>query len=144
VASTRCPKTAESVALELPLEPASARRARGAVASLRSHLDASSFDALRLMVSELVADSIAIDSRSPKGTISLRAEALDAGARIDFALAGVPLRPRSRKPRLEEPGWGMYLVQTLASRWGARHDGETTSIWFELESAGPAAEAPTL
>ena len=144
MASTRCLKTGESVALELPLEPASARRARGAVASLRPALDASSFDALRLILSELVADSIAIDSLSADGTISVRAEALDEGARIGFALAGVQLRPLSKRPRLGDPGWGMYLVHTLASRWSACHDDANTSIWFEVASAGPAADAPTL
>jgi hypothetical protein len=127
-----CPEATERVAVELPLEPESAGRARATLGPLGPHLDVSSFDAVLLIVSELVADSLAAGSAPASGTISVRAEPLETGARIVFRLDGVPLRVRGRKPQLGEPGWGVYLVQSLAARWSARHEGASTSIWFEL------------
>jgi hypothetical protein len=32
-------------------------------------------------------------------------------------------------------GWGLSIVDALASRWGV-HEG-TTHVWFELERPGP-------
>ena len=31
-----------------------------------------------------------------------------------------------------ESGWGLFLVERLANRWGVRHDGDATHVWFEL------------
>jgi hypothetical protein len=126
-----CLKEADTVAIELPLEPESAQRARTAIAPLQPYVDVASFDEARLLVSELVCD--AVTSESPPGTkaISMRAEVLRGPTRVAVCFDGLPVRIRGRKPKLGEPGWGVYLVQRLATRWGARHDGTSTSVWFE-------------
>ena len=50
---------------------------------------------------------------------------------IDGAAAGDG-RWRACRPSLGESGWGLYLVETLASRWG--HG--AGRYWFELEIGG--------
>jgi hypothetical protein len=124
-------EAAKRVAIELPLEPESARRARAAIAPLRPHADVSSFDDVPLLVSELVSDALAMESPPRNAAISLRAEVVEGTTEVVVRFDGLPLRIRARKPKLGEPGWGVYLVQLLASRWGARHDGESTAVWFE-------------
>jgi len=37
-------------------------------------------------------------------------------------------------------GWGLEIVEDVASRWGV-HEG-TTHVWFELERSGPRLGAP--
>jgi len=35
-----------------------------------------------------------------------------------------------------ESGWGLFIVNQLASRWGAIHDGGA-GYWFELDASAP-------
>ena len=35
----------------------------------------------------------------------------------------------------DDTGWGLYLVERLADRWGVRHDGPSKRVWFELSRA---------
>jgi signal transduction histidine kinase len=39
-------------------------------------------------------------------------------------------RPPARRP--DEGGWGLVLVQGLASRWGIEVDQASVETWFEL------------
>ena len=32
-------------------------------------------------------------------------------------------------------GWGLFLVERLADRWGVRHEGPNKRVWFELRRA---------
>lgn len=129
-----CPETTERVAIDLPVGPESARRARGAVAPLRHHMGAAAFDDVRLLASELVSDALATERPPADRPISLEAEVLDGATRVAVGFNGLALRVRPRKPELGEPGWGLYLVQQLASRWGARHEDGSMTVWFEVPS----------
>jgi len=35
-----------------------------------------------------------------------------------------------------ESGWGLFIVNQLATRWGAIHDGGA-GYWFELDASRP-------
>jgi hypothetical protein len=121
----------ERMEIELPLEPESARRARSAIAPLGTHADISSFDDIRLLVSELVCDALAADPRPADGTITMEAEVSGGVTQVKVRFDGMTLRLPATKPRPAEPGWGVYLVRTLATRWGARHTNGSTYVWFE-------------
>lgn len=121
----------EHVEMQLPLEPASAQRARSAIAPLGVHADASSFDDVRLLVSELVCDALATEPRTANSAITMEAEVVDGVTQVKARFDGLTLRLPATKPQPAEPGWGVYLVQTLATRWGAQHDGGNTYVWFE-------------
>jgi hypothetical protein len=126
-----CPEETERVAVELPLEPESAQRARTALARLQPYADVASFDDVRLLVSELISDALATEPRPAHGAISMEAQVLDGITWVMVGFSHVDLRLPPKQPRLGEPGWGVYLVQTLATRWGARYTTGSTYVWFE-------------
>jgi anti-sigma regulatory factor (Ser/Thr protein kinase) len=88
-------------------------------------------DELRLLVSELVTNSIrhVSDSAHPVelavriGARAIRVEVRDGGPGF------VPGRP---EPRGADGGFGLFLVERLASRWGVDTRGGTR-VWFELD-----------
>jgi anti-sigma regulatory factor (Ser/Thr protein kinase) len=117
-----------SVDIERDLSaPATARQA---VDGLSGTLAEDVLTDVRLLVSELVTNSVKyggegalrvqIDTAGPR---KLRAEVIDQG--VGF----VPV-VRDR-PSTEVGGWGLHLVQTLSNRWGV-YEG-STHVWFEIE-----------
>ncbi len=122
------------VALELWLPaqrdaPASARRA---LRGLGRYVDEDSLSHTELLVSELVTNSVrhgrlGADDRiciaiTVDDTV-LRAEVADPGAGFDAGVAS---------PRPDQTGgYGLFLLQQLAQRWGVCRD-DGTRVWFEL------------
>jgi hypothetical protein len=121
----------ERVAIELSLEPESAARARAAISPLEPHADASSLDDVRLLVTELLADALATEPRPENGRVNVEAQAQDGVTRVAVRFDDVALQLPGKKPQPAEQGWGVYLVQTLATRWGARRTDASTYVWFE-------------
>ena len=124
--------TEEALSIELPVRPESARRAREAVTEFRGRLEESTYNDLRLVVSELVAD-VARTEADGSHEVSLRIELRDRWIRASATEGAVAYEPQSRRPRLGEPGWGIHLARVLGQRWGSRHDAEHGSIWLEME-----------
>ena len=81
-----------------------------------------------LLVSELMTNAVKYGT----GPIALRLERPRPGAlRCEVADQGAGFTPVARsRPRTDVGGWGLYLVEALASSWGVR-DG-STHVWFEL------------
>jgi anti-sigma regulatory factor (Ser/Thr protein kinase) len=113
--------------------PEAAARARRAIAGLRADLDPSLLETLRLLVTELVANSVRhadADAVTLKVVVSPRAvltEVTDPGPGFDPASTGTP--------REDHSGWGLFLVERLAKRWGVTTAGQATRVWFELPRA---------
>jgi anti-sigma regulatory factor (Ser/Thr protein kinase) len=114
-------------------------RARRCLEPLRERLHPDTFESLRLLVTELVNNSLRHSGR-PEGdpivlTVELgggevRAEVVDHGSGRDAFRAS---------PSVEgESGWGLYLVDRLADEWGYSREGPTR-VWFEL-STRPSGE----
>jgi anti-sigma regulatory factor (Ser/Thr protein kinase) len=89
-------------------------------------------DDAKLLVSELTSNAL----RHGRGEITLRArlddnrllvEVIDAGSGFERALL--------HRDFPAVGGWGLEIVEDVASRWGV-HEG-TTHVWFELEQPGP-------
>jgi anti-sigma regulatory factor (Ser/Thr protein kinase) len=130
----------ETVAIDLPVEPESARRAREQLKPFRSALDDTSFVDLCLLVDELVVEALH-GEESSEGPIELRAE-LD-GDRVKVAVAeghGAYRLP-SRRPEPGDPGFGLHLVQRLSERWGMRRERGKATVWLELLGTRPASTA---
>jgi anti-sigma regulatory factor (Ser/Thr protein kinase) len=112
--------------------------ARHAVAGLAPYLDPGVAENAELLVSELVTNSVRHAGLPEEASIefSVRAssevlmvEVADAGAGFDHVS---PPRPRVVAGVAEASGWGLFLVDRIADRWGAvQMDGETR-VWFEL------------
>ena len=125
---------AAMIAVELASDTEAPARARAALEPLRGSLPREGFGDLRLMVSELVADDV---RRQPDedGSIRLEAELSDGRVRVELVegWADDPDGPRER-PEPGAPGWGVYLADRLADRWGIDDDGEQGDgavLWLE-------------
>ncbi|HEX4760300.1 MAG TPA: SpoIIE family protein phosphatase [Thermoleophilaceae bacterium] len=119
--------------LELPPMPESAGAAREALSPLGERLEEAQLETVRLLVTELITNSVkhgepgddpvrVMVSITPE---AVRVEVNDNGEGFD--------PPPPREEALETPsGWGLYLVDRLAARWGVDND-EGSSVWFELK-----------
>jgi anti-sigma regulatory factor (Ser/Thr protein kinase) len=125
-------------ALDLEFVPrrAAIRAARDATSVIASLLPDRADD-LRLLVSEVVTNSIVHRSGDGRdGWLRLRLLRGDGRVRVEVSNPGSEFSfERTAKPgSLRESGWGMYLLESLADRWGVSSDNGCTCVWFELAS----------
>lgn len=121
--------------LELPRELDSAAAARHAVDGLVGELPEEQLGDVRLLVSELVTNSLRHAEMSPDQSIRLQVSIAGSAVRVQvsdpgdgFELAG------DAEQRDTVEGWGLYLVATLSDRWGVNRRGDASSqVWFELD-----------
>ncbi|HEX8856916.1 MAG TPA: ATP-binding protein [Thermoleophilaceae bacterium] len=113
--------------------PQAVSAARLALDALEPHVSSAQLDDLRLLVSELVTNSVRhaaggsddeVRLEVAVGEDVLRAEVVDSGP-------GFEATPRGTEDDIGS-GWGLYLVETLADRWGVETD-HVTCVWFELD-----------
>jgi anti-sigma regulatory factor (Ser/Thr protein kinase) len=124
----------DGLSLRLPGDTEAAAKARRALSKLRGDLDPPLMETLRLLVTELVtnsvkhtsADSVALKVLVGKGVVLT--EVTDEGPGFD------PSKART-STRSDHAGWGLFLVERLAERWGVNQDGGSTRVWFELRRA---------
>jgi anti-sigma regulatory factor (Ser/Thr protein kinase) len=117
--------------LQLPLEPESVPAARGSLDALQSRIPHSALEDARLMVSELVTNSLR-HAGAANHSIELVADIEGQTLMVQVRDQGKGFRPHPRAPDAPpDSGWGLYLVEQLADRWGATSDG-ATCVWFEL------------
>ncbi|HXF00848.1 MAG TPA: ATP-binding protein [Solirubrobacterales bacterium] len=125
-----------AVAIDLPLEPASARRAREHLEPFREALDETAFFDLRLLVSELMVEALNgnADGENGKahGRVALRAELRDDRVRVEVAQGDQAFRLPARRPEPGDVGWALYLVARLSNRWGLRRGPQQSLVWLEV------------
>lgn len=131
---------AEEVELEVKLPRAATAPAVARRTLRRSYADRVDPDLLgdaELLVSELASNAL----RHGLGEITLRArldddrllvEVIDEGSGFEGALR--------QRPFEQIGGWGLGIVEDVASRWGV-HD-STTHVWFELKRPGARLGEP--
>jgi hypothetical protein len=118
--------------MELPVRPESVRRAREAVTVFRDQLDEPTYNDLRLVVSELVADAVRVEVQGIHD-LSVMIEVGDGRTWASVSDGVGAFKLRSRRPELGESGWGIHLARALARRWGTRYEATHCSIWIEME-----------
>ena len=85
---------------------------------------------LRLLVTELVANSV----RHARGTpIDVTVTVDDQLVRTEVSDGGAGFEPPPDDDPgpLKSSGWGLFLVRKMALRWGA--EPATGTVWFEVE-----------
>lgn len=111
--------------------------ARQAIEKLEPLLDHALFANARLLVSELVTNSIRHAHTPASASVDLLATVFADRVRVEVGDHGPGFDPGPPEPDRESPsGWGLYLVDQLADRWGVtRTDG--TRVWFEMDRGRP-------
>src|SRR4051794_15935805 len=130
----------EAVAIDLPPEPESARRARQELKPFRNLVDEPTFVDLCLLVDELIVEALHCDgdSEAPHD-IQVRAELNRGRIRVAVAQGSAAYHLPSRRPEPGDPGFGLHLVQRLSDRWGLRRDRDGATVWLELLGRSPRA-----
>ena len=121
-----------SVDIRIPGRPDSVARARAALSGLGSQVSPGLRDDLRLLVSEVVTNAIRHAGDAEGDHVRLRIAELDGHVRVEVFDRGPGFSVPDIDPDPEQAGgWGLWLVEQLADRWGIRGDGGTC-VWFEL------------
>lgn len=117
------PKT---LTVSLPPVPESARRARRALVA--GGLDPDLDHTVSLLATELVTNSV----RHAAATADIRIEAVlsEGFARVEVIDRGSGFDPEVRH---SVNGFGLRLVDKLASRWGVELEPDGTRVWFEVD-----------
>lgn len=117
------------LAFRLPAVSDSIPLARREVDRLASEVDEEQLEVLRLLVSEMVSNSIrhAEGSRSVEVRVRLGRRSI----RLEVEDRGPGFRPPRAAPSASG-GWGLVIVDRLARRWGVR-SGPKTTVWLELD-----------
>lgn len=122
--------------IELSGGPEAVAAARHAIERVAEEQQLSRRDDLRLLVSELVTNSILHGGAArPDDQVLVHICFPDDSIRVEVCDTGESWGEPLRSPSLEalEPagGWGLMLVGALADRWGVEGD-DGTCVWFEL------------
>jgi anti-sigma regulatory factor (Ser/Thr protein kinase) len=125
--------------VRLPHTPEAVPRARRAVERVDGLVDELTLRNAKLLVSELVTNSVRHVPTGMTDDIVLSITYADGRMRVEVRDRGPGFAFRQRVPG-QDPGsgWGLHMLSTISSRWGVETDAGAR-VWFELEDAGDRA-----
>ena len=132
--SSDSPGPGADVTVWLPPGPGAPGSAREAARDVAAEAPQETGDAIQLVVSELVTNSLKHAGLTPKDRIGLVAQRSPGKIRIEVWDPGPGFDP----PKLDSSllmrpsGWGLYLVDRLADRWGVERGGGMR-VWSEFD-----------
>jgi integral membrane sensor domain MASE1/anti-sigma regulatory factor (Ser/Thr protein kinase) len=133
----------DSVAIDLEPGPDCPADARAALSPLEEALAERVFSDLRLLVSELVTNSVRHAHLSPTDRIRLRVRVAGRVLRVEVSDPGEGFGASIPEPTPKNlGGWGLFLTEQLADRWGVDRQAGWTTVWLERDlarSAPPSA-----
>jgi anti-sigma regulatory factor (Ser/Thr protein kinase) len=121
------------VKLRLSSGPDAVAAARRGLDGLESQIGSDRLNDMRLLVSELVTNSVR-HARSTEGEeLELSVIVSDETIHVVVSDHGPGFEAAPRSPD-DDPGsgWGLFLVEQLSDRWGVELNG-STQVWFEME-----------
>jgi anti-sigma regulatory factor (Ser/Thr protein kinase) len=123
----------DGLRMHLGSGPEAAAEARRAIAKLRADLDPPLMETLRLLVTELVTNSV---RHTAADSVTLKIAIGKSAVLTEVADTGPGFAPECvEQAAHEDTGWGLFLVERLAHKWGVKHDGPSKRVWFELRRA---------
>src|SRR3954449_2162995 len=126
------------MSFELAGGPYAVTAARLALSDIDSTLDASIAFDVRLLVSELVTNSVKHARVSEEDSIMLDVHVHDDVVRVEVRDGGPGFdRPSAAPPDDADEGWGLFLVEQLADDWGVEREQKT--VWFQIDCAKRAS-----
>ena len=117
--------------LRLNPGPEAIPAARRALDGLVGLVDRTVWEDLRLLVTELVTNGVRHSSERGPVCVSVTVE--EGKVRVEVTDSGRGFSPsRAPMPHADgSGGWGLQLVDRVATSWGVTVNG-TTCVWFEL------------
>jgi len=124
-------KDAESIRAQIAGDAEAAGRARAELGRLQTDLDGPIQENIRLLVTELVTNSV---RHARAATIELIVVVSRTRVHVEVANPGGGFEPRPSGPEDSDTGWGLFLVDRLSDEWGVSQGGGTDyqRVWFEL------------
>jgi anti-sigma regulatory factor (Ser/Thr protein kinase) len=121
----------------LPMGPAAAATARATLTRwLAGHVPGEVLDDARLLASEVVTNSIGHAELRDGASIRLAVQLRNGALRVEVRDPGVTGEVVPREPDRERGGgFGLKLVDVIATRWGVNRTGGT-HVWFEVDAVG--------
>ncbi|MEX1209131.1 MAG: ATP-binding protein [Acidimicrobiia bacterium] len=87
-----------------------------------------------LLVSELVTNSVRHAGPIPVDSIDLIVHLDEKRARVEVHDPGPAFELALRQPQpRDRSGWGFFLVDKVAQRWGVEQRATTNVAWFEMD-----------
>ena len=124
---------ASTIDVELESGPEAAAWARGALLALEPRIDPRVMEDVRLLVSELVTNSVRHADMPAPGMVKLDVSLDRRKIHVEVRDSGSGFEPRARREgQSKGGGWGLYLVERLADRWGVMRN-TFTRVWFEID-----------
>ncbi len=124
----------EEMSFELAGGPYAVTAARLALSDLDARLEASIAFDVRLLVSELVTNSVKHAKVSEDDSIMLDVDFAGEVVRVEVRDHGPGfVQPSAAPPDDADEGWGLFLVEQLADEWGV--DSERQAVWFQIDCA---------
>jgi anti-sigma regulatory factor (Ser/Thr protein kinase) len=128
-----------NVERRLPASMQAPAEARRSVDQLSEKLEPECLEVVRLLVSELVTNSVRHGGRGTKDWVDLTVQVSKDGVRAAVTDQGEGFQAVRRLPSPgATSGWGLFLLDELADSWGVSGDG-STRVWFEIVRRPPAA-----
>jgi anti-sigma regulatory factor (Ser/Thr protein kinase) len=123
-----------SLSVELPRTPDAPFLARRALDDLQGQLAPAVVPDLRLLVSELVTNSVTHAALSPEQNVDLKVVTRPGRVRVEVADPGSHFNPEGRRPTPgSESRWGLFLLNEMADRWGIDRRDPGKTVWFEVD-----------
>ena len=121
------------VELELERSVDAPARARAEIAARCRELElgAPLCQSLILLVSEVVSNAVRHSPDDSDAPVQLVATFGEQTICVMVTDAGDGFTPRPRDPARTHDGYGLYLLEKVAARWGVESRGDT-KVWFEL------------
>jgi len=122
--------------LHLPAEPIAPTLARAGVRTASRDLPAETAADLALLVTEVVTNAVRHAPRSAVDEVVVRI-VTDDRIRVEVLDPAPPFEPPTPGGPYEDrpSGWGLFLLDRLASAWGIEPSGGGKKVWFELDPA---------
>ncbi len=124
----------DGFAFELGGGTAAAVAARRAVVARDGKLPDSVREDVLLLVTELVTNAVRHAGVGPDDSFQVELQRWKQRVRVAVANPGTgPALVSPRRDMSGPGGWGLVLVDRIATRWGVDKDSTRTCVWFEIE-----------
>jgi len=123
-----------SFAFAVPGGPTAAATARRTILTRDGTLDGDVREAVLLLVTELVTNAVRHGEVGTHESVRVAFQQSRWGVRVEVVDLGPGFERPLGHPGGPGGGWGLYLVEQVADRWGVRPMTPGACVWFEIDS----------